>query len=81
MKDGDATQGAFYIYEELAQTSGGTAEMLNGQGAAEILLARFPEAESTLRQALEKNPQDASALANSLVCATLSGKDSSSYLK
>jgi Coatomer epsilon subunit len=48
---------------------------------SEIQLARLPEAESTLKQALEKDPKNADVLANSVVCATLAGKDYSGFLK
>ena len=74
-------QGAFYIYEELAQSTSSSAKSLLGQGVAEIQLGRLPEAESTLKHALEKDPQNADILANAIVCATLSGKDSSQYFK
>lgn len=74
-------QGAFYIYEELAQSTSASPKSLLGQAVAEIQLGRLPEAESTLKQALEKDPQNADILANSIVCAILSGKDSTSYLK
>jgi len=80
-KGGDSVQGAFYIYEELAQSTSATAKSLLGQAVAEIQLGRLPEAESTLKQALEKDPQNADILANAIVCATLSGKDSVGYFK
>jgi coatomer subunit epsilon len=54
---------------------------LLGQAVAEIQLGRFPEAESTLKQALEKDPQNPDVLANAIVCATLSGKDPTGYFK
>jgi len=78
-KGGEGVQGAYYIYEELAQSASSTSKSLLGQAVAEIQLGRLPEAEATLRQALEKNPQDADVLANAIVCATLAGKDSSEY--
>jgi coatomer subunit epsilon len=80
-KGGESSQGAFYIYEELATSSTATAKSLLGQGVSEIQLGRLPEAESTLKQALEKDPQNPDILANAVVCATLSGKDYSVYLK
>lgn len=80
-KGGEGSQGAFYIYEELAQSSTATAKSLLGQAVSEIQLGRLPEAESTLKQALDKDPQNPDVLANAVVCATLSGKDYSVYLK
>jgi coatomer protein complex subunit epsilon len=78
---GDAVQGAFYIYEELAQSSSASAKSLLGQAVAEIQLGRLPEAESTIKQALEKDPQNADILANVVVCATLSGKEFEPYFR
>lgn len=80
-KGGEGSQGAFYIYEELAQSSSTSAKSLLGQAVSEIQLGRLPEAESTLKQALEKTPQNPDILANAVVCATLSGKAYSPYLK
>lgn len=80
-KGGEGSQGAFYIYEELAQSSTGTAKSLLGQAVSEIQLGRLPEAESTLKQALERDAQNPDIVANAVVCATLSGKDYSAYLK
>ena len=80
-KRGDNVQGAYYIYEELAQSTSASAKSLLGQGVAEIQLGRLPEAESTLKLALEKDPQNTDILANAIVCATLSGKDPSEYFK
>jgi len=54
---------------------------LLGQANAELHLGRLPEAESTLRQALEKDPQNPDILATAIACATLSGKDAAPYLK
>jgi coatomer subunit epsilon len=80
-KGGEGVQGAYYIYEELAQSASSTSKSLLGQAVAEIQLGRLPEAEATLKQALEKDPQDADVLANAIVCATLAGKDSSEYFR
>jgi len=80
VKGGESAQTAFYIYEELAQSSSATSKSLLGQAVAEINLGRFPEAEATLKQALDKDPQNADILANSVVCASLSGKESSTFL-
>jgi coatomer subunit epsilon len=77
----ESMQGAYYIYEELAQSSTSTAKSLLGQAIAELHLNRLPEAEATLQQALEKEPQNPDILANAIVCATLLGKDSALFLK
>jgi len=76
-----SAQTAYYIYEELAQSSSSTTKSLLGQAVAEIHLGRLPEAEATLRQALQKDPQNGDVLANSVVCASLSGKDFDPFLE
>lgn len=62
----------------MAQTpSTSTAKSLIGQAVAEMHLGRFPEAEAALQQALEKEPENADAIANSIVLNVFSGKESS----
>ncbi|KAA8902577.1 coatomer epsilon subunit-domain-containing protein [Sphaerosporella brunnea] len=79
---GDKYQQSYYVYEELAQAPiSSSAQTLVGQAVAELHLGRLEEAEVALQQALEKNPTHAEALANSIVLATLAGKDSGDYLK
>jgi coatomer protein complex subunit epsilon len=53
------------------------AKSLIGQAVAEMHLGRFPEAEAALQQALEKEPENADAIANSIVLNVFSGKESS----
>ena len=48
---------------------------LIGQAVAEIHLGRLPEAEAALQQAMQKDPNDCEAIANSIVLSTLAGKD------
>jgi coatomer protein complex subunit epsilon len=48
---------------------------------AELHLGRLDEAEVALQQALEKNPNHAEALANSIVLSILAGKEFADYLK
>lgn len=48
---------------------------LIGQAVAEIHLGRLPEAEAALQQAMQKDPNDSEAIANSIVLSTLAGKD------
>ncbi|RUP44245.1 coatomer epsilon subunit-domain-containing protein, partial [Jimgerdemannia flammicorona] len=51
---GDKYKEAFYIFEEFAQShSANTVKVLNGQAVANIALARYPEAESLLLEALK----------------------------
>ncbi|MCJ1311791.1 hypothetical protein MMC25_005464 [Agyrium rufum] len=74
---GERYQSAFYEFEEMAQTSNSTpnaTKSLIGQAVAEIHLGRLPEAEAALQQALQKDSEDANAIANSLVLKFLMGK-------
>ena len=60
----------------MAQTqSTSAAKSLIGQAVAELHLGRLPEAEAALQQAVEKDPQNTEAIANSIVLNVLSGKD------
>lgn len=60
----------------MAQTSStSAARSLVGQAVAEIHLGRLPEAEAALQQAMEKDPENVDAIANSIVLHVLSGKD------
>ncbi|KAI9799753.1 MAG: hypothetical protein M1833_003872 [Piccolia ochrophora] len=73
---GDSYQSAFYVFEELAQAPSSTAtKSLISQAIAELHLGRLPEAEAALQQALEREPKNADAIANSVVLAVVGGKD------
>lgn len=52
---------------------------LVGQAVAELHLGRLPEAEAALRQAIQKDPNDMEAIANSIVLNVISGKDTSEH--
>lgn len=72
---GEKYQEAFYIFEEFGQTNTEPSiKVLNGQAAANIALGRYPEAESVLMEALNKNSDDPETLINMIVCANLTGK-------
>ncbi|KAI9802694.1 MAG: hypothetical protein M1825_002716 [Sarcosagium campestre] len=79
---GDAYQSAFYVFEELAQTSqpssttasSSSLKPLISQAISELHLGRLPEAEAALQDALAKFPADAAAIANSIVLAVAAGK-------
>lgn len=64
------------MFEELAQAPSTTAPLsLISQAVAEIHLGRNEEAEAALQQALSKEPENAEAIANSIVLNVISGKD------
>ena len=72
---GERYQQAFYVFEEMAQApSTSAAKSLVGQAVAELHLGRLPEAEAALEQALQKDPKDVEAIANTLVLNVISGK-------
>ncbi|KAL3422977.1 coatomer subunit epsilon [Phlyctema vagabunda] len=73
---GEKYQQAFYVFEELAQApSTSSTQSLVAQAIAEIHLGRLEEAESALDQALERDPQNAEAIANKIVLSVISGND------
>ena len=78
---GDKYQQAYYVYEELAQApTSSSPQTLVGQAVAELHLGRLEEAQVALQQALEKNPNHAEALANSIVLSILAGKEPAEHL-
>ncbi|KAI5204042.1 hypothetical protein E4T38_04915 [Aureobasidium subglaciale] len=72
---GDAKyQQAFYVFEELAQAPGSSAvTSLIAQAVSELHLARYPEAETALQQALDIDSDNVVALANAVVLFTATG--------
>ncbi|KAL6715442.1 hypothetical protein ACLMJK_006403 [Lecanora helva] len=77
---GEHYQSAFYVFEEMAQApqsttiSNGTKSLI-GQAVAELHLERLPEAEAALQQAMQRDPEDADAIANSVVLYGIMGKE------
>ena len=61
-----------------APSTSATKSLVN-QAIAELHLGRLPEAEAALQQAVEKDPNDVEAIANSIVLNVISGKDTSEY--
>ena len=53
------------------------SKSLVSQAIAEIHLGRLPEAEVALQQAMQKDPKDSEAIANTLVLNILAGKSAS----
>lgn len=76
IQGGESYQKAFYVFEELAQGPSSTSAIsLIAQAVSELHMGRLEEAETALNQALEKEPQNATALANKFVLDTVAGKD------
>lgn len=55
--------------------SSAATKSLIGQAVAELHLGRLPEAEAALEQAVQRDPNDVEAIANSIVLNIISGKD------
>lgn len=80
LQGGERYQQAFYVFEEMAQAPSTSAtKSLVGQAVAELHLGRLPEAEAALQQAVQKDPRDVEAIANSIVLNVISGKDTSEH--
>lgn len=72
---GEKYQSAFYVFEELAQTSQTQSpHSLVAQAVSELHLGRLPEAEAALQQAVEIDGANADTIANLIVLNTLLGK-------
>lgn len=72
---GEKYQSAFYVFEELAQTSQSQSpHSLVAQAVSELHLGRLPEAEAALQQAVQLDANNADTLANMIVLNTLLGK-------
>lgn len=73
---GERYQQAFYVFEELAQApASSSARTLVAQAVSELHLGRAEEAQAALEQAVKAGPESADAVANLLVLAVLTGKD------
>ncbi|SPJ72750.1 related to coatomer epsilon subunit [Fusarium torulosum] len=74
---GEKYQQAFYVFEELAQApSTSSVRSLVSQAVCELHLGRTEEAQAALDQALEKDANNADAIANLLVLSIISGSQS-----
>jgi coatomer protein complex subunit epsilon len=66
----------------MAQAPSTTAPLsLVSQAIAEIHLGRYEEAEAALKQAMEKDSENADAIANLIVLSLLTGKDTDPLVK
>ncbi|KAI0201995.1 coatomer epsilon subunit-domain-containing protein [Astrocystis sublimbata] len=73
---GDKYQQAFYVFEELAQAPATSSIVtLVSQAVCELHLGRVEEAQAALEQALQKQPDNADAIANLLLLTLITGKD------
>eukprot|EP00842_Homolaphlyctis_polyrhiza_P005976 jgi/Hompol1/637/HPOL_004250-RA len=71
-------QEAFYIFEELANsTSTATSKLLTSKAVALIQARKFEAADALLLEALNKNPNDPDTIANMVVTATALHKPAS----
>ncbi|KAG8526710.1 uncharacterized protein KY384_008139 [Bacidia gigantensis] len=71
---GDRYQSAFYVFEEMAQAPDASgSKSLVSQAVCEMHLGRLDEAKAALDDALQRDENDADAIANSIVWEILSG--------
>jgi len=73
---GEKVQEALVIFQELLEKSGATSMLLNGIAVCNMHMKQFTEAEKSLLQALEKDPNDGNTIANLIVCYQHTGKSS-----
>lgn len=72
-------QQAFYVFEELAQSPSQTSvTSLVQQAVSEVLLGRYPEAETALQMALERDAGAQDALSNAAVLYAILGDEGKS---
>lgn len=72
---GEKYQSAFYVFEELAQSSASQSpHSLVAQAVSELHLGRLPEAEAALDQAIAVDANSADTIANLIVLNILLGK-------
>jgi len=71
---GEKIQEAYYIYQEMIDKMGGTALLLNGQAVTFLAQGKYPEAETALGEAIEKDPNNPETLVNMIVLAQHQGK-------
>lgn len=76
---GEKVQEAFYIFQELGDKFNWTSMLHNGNGICNLKMGRYDEAERDLLDALNKDAQDANALANIITCQLHLGKPTSRY--
>ncbi|GMH41511.1 hypothetical protein BSKO_09421 [Bryopsis sp. KO-2023] len=76
---GEKVQEAFYIFQELGDKFNWTSMLHNGSGICNLKMGRYEEAERDLLDALNKDAQDANALANIITCQFHLGKAVSRY--
>lgn len=80
IQGGEKYQQAFYVFEELAQApSTSSVRSLVSQAVCELHLGRTEEAQAALEQALEKDANNADAIANLLVLNVISGNQSDEF--
>lgn len=82
LQGGAKYQEAFYVFEELAQApSTSSVQTLVAQAVSETHLGRTEEAQAALDEALSKDPNYVTAIANAAVLQVIGGKDPKEYIE
>lgn len=68
-KGGEIVQEAVYIYQDLLERHGATDQILNGLAACRLAMGKSDDAERVLKEALTKNPNCPTTLAN-VICSS-----------
>lgn len=71
---GDQLQDAYHIFQEFCEKYGSTPLLLNGKAVCHIGQERYEEAETDLKEALNKKHNDYDTLVNMVVLSHLTGK-------
>ena len=76
MQGGDNYQKSYYVFEELAQApSSSSVTSFTAQAVSELHMGRLEEAETALKQALDLEPENPTALANKIVLDIIAGRN------
>lgn len=74
MSAGDKLQDAYFTFQEMADKNTGTSALLNSQALCQINQGKYDEAESLLKEALDRDSNNPDAMVNMIVLNQHLGK-------